>query len=97
MEQPNWGAIVRKMLVIFGSVLFVELGDKTQLATLTYATDTSLRPIQVVIAASAALVVSTLLTVLFGSTITRFVPGPTLKLIAGIAFIAIGIWTIASR
>jgi putative Ca2+/H+ antiporter (TMEM165/GDT1 family) len=88
---------VKTLLVIFGSVLIAELGDKTQLATMLYATDKSVRPISVFIAASSALVVSTVLAVLFGSTITRFLPETTLKLIAGIAFIAVGIWTILSR
>lgn len=88
---------MKTLLVIFGSVLIAELGDKTQLATMLYATDKSVRPISVFIAASSALVVSTLLAVLFGSTITRFLPETTLKLIAGIAFIAVGIWTILSR
>ena len=88
---------MRTLLVIFGSVLLAELGDKTQLATMLYATDKSVPPLSVFFAASMALVVSTLVAVLFGSTITRFVPASTLKLIAGIAFICVGIWTIASR
>jgi len=88
---------VRTLFVIFGSVLLAELGDKTQLATMLYATDKSVRPLSVFIAASMALVVSTLLAVLFGTTITRFVSTTTLKLIAGIAFVGVGIWTIASR
>jgi putative Ca2+/H+ antiporter (TMEM165/GDT1 family) len=88
---------VKTLLVIFGSVLLAELGDKTQLATMLYATDRSVRPWSVFVAASSALVVSTFLAVLFGSAITRFVTPSTLKLIAGMAFIAIGIWTIAWR
>ena len=88
---------MKTLAIIFGSVLLAELGDKTQLATMLYATDKSLSPLAVFGAASAALVVSTLLAVLFGSTVTRFVPAATLKLIAGIAFISVGIWTIASR
>jgi putative Ca2+/H+ antiporter (TMEM165/GDT1 family) len=88
---------VKTLLVIFGSVLLAELGDKTQMATVLYATDQSVRPISVFIAASSALVVSTFLAVVFGSVITRFIPPATLKLIAGIAFIAVGIWTIFYR
>ena len=88
---------MKTLAIIFGSVLLAELGDKTQLATMLYATDKSLRPLAVFGAASAALVVSTFLAVMFGSTVTRFVPAATLKLIAGIAFISVGIWTIASR
>jgi putative Ca2+/H+ antiporter (TMEM165/GDT1 family) len=88
---------VRSLLVIFGSVLLAELGDKTQLATMLFATDKALSPLAVFVAASSALVLSTLLAVLFGQAIERFIPASTLKLIAGIAFIAVGIWTVISR
>ena len=88
---------MKTLLIIFGSVLLAELGDKTQLATMLYATDQSARPLAVFVAASSALVLSTLLAVVFGSVITRFVAPATLKLIAGIAFIAVGVWTILSR
>jgi putative Ca2+/H+ antiporter (TMEM165/GDT1 family) len=89
--------MVKTLFVIFGSVLLAELGDKTQMATMLYATEKSLPPLYVFAAASSALVVSTFLAVIFGSFITRFVPPATLKFIAGIAFIAVGIWTIASN
>ena len=88
---------MKTVLVIFGSVLLAELGDKTQMATMLYATDQTVRPLLVFVAAASALVVSTFLAVLFGSTITRFIPTTTLKLIAGLAFIAVGVWTIVSR
>ena len=88
---------MKTVFVIFGSVLLAELGDKTQIATMLYATDQTVRPLLVFVAAATALVLSTLLAVLMGSTITRFIPTATLKLIAGVAFIAVGVWTIASR
>ena len=88
---------MKTLLVIFGSVFLAELGDKTQMATMLYATDKSVQPLSVFVAAASALVVSTLLAVVFGSFVTRFIPAATLKLIAGIAFIGVGIWTIASR
>ena len=88
---------MKTLLVIFGSVLLAELGDKTQLATMLFATDKSVRPVQVFVAAASALVLSTLLAVLFGSLVTRVIPASSLKLIAGLAFIAVGIWTIVSR
>jgi putative Ca2+/H+ antiporter (TMEM165/GDT1 family) len=88
---------VKTLLVIFGSVLLAELGDKTQLATMLFATDKNVRPVQVFVAAAGALVLSTLLAVLFGSLVTRVIPASSLKLIAGLAFIAVGIWTIVSR
>jgi putative Ca2+/H+ antiporter (TMEM165/GDT1 family) len=88
---------VKTLLVIFGSVLLAELGDKTQLATMLFATDKAVRPVQVFVAAASALVFSTLLAVLFGSLVTRIIPASTLKLVAGLAFIAVGVWTIVSR
>ena len=88
---------MKTLLIIFGSVLLAELGDKTQMATMLYATDKSVRPVSVFLAASSALVVSTLLAVVFGSVINRYIPTATLKLIAGIAFIGVGIWTVISR
>ena len=88
---------MKTLFLIFGSVLLAELGDKTQMATMLYATDQSVRPVSVFIAASSALVVSTFLAVIFGSVITRFIPTTTLKLVAGIAFIVVGMWTILSR
>ena len=88
---------MKTLLVIFGTVLLAELGDKTQMATMLYATDKSVRPLSVFLAASSALVVSTLLAVGFGSVVNRYIPTATLKLIAGIAFIGVGIWTVISR
>ena len=88
---------MRSLLLVFMSVFIAELGDKTQLATLLYATDKSIRPLYVFAAASSALIVSTLLAVLAGSTVTRLIDPSTLQLIAGVAFIAVGIWTIAVR
>jgi len=87
---------VKTLLVIFGSVLLAELGDKTQMATMLFATDRSLPPMSVFAAASLALIVSTLFAVVLGSTITRVVPASTLKFAAGIAFVAVGIWTIVT-
>ena len=45
-------------------------------------------------AAAAALVASTAIAVLVGTAAQRFIQGVPLKLIAGIAFLAIGAWTI---
>jgi putative Ca2+/H+ antiporter (TMEM165/GDT1 family) len=88
---------VKTILLIFGSVLLAELGDKTQLATMLYATDKTVQPLYVFLAAAGALVVSTFLAVMF-----RFDDHPVharknLKAHCRIAFIAVGIWTVASR
>ena len=83
---------MKALLLVFVSVLAAELGDKTQLATLLFATDQRLSRIGVFVAASAALTVSSLLAVLVGSQLPRFVSPVLLRAGAGFGFIAIGIW-----
>lgn len=83
---------MKALLVVFLSVFIAELGDKTQLATLLFATDRSLSRAAVFAAASAALVFSSLLAVLFGSQISRVIAPSALRLVAGIGFIVIGTW-----
>ena len=77
-------------LTIFLSVFFAELGDKTQLATLLFASEGGPSKALVFAAAASALVASTALAVLLGSAAERHLAALPLKLIAGIGFIAIG-------
>ena len=86
-----------KLLSIFAAVFVAELGDKTQLATLLFASDRDLSPFMVFVAAASALVVSTALAVLVGNFAGRYLEAMPLKLIAGVGFLAIGAWTIAEH
>ncbi len=86
-----------KLASIFLAVFIAELGDKTQLATLLFASDRNLPPLQVFAATAAALVVSTALAVLLGHAGARYLDMIPLKLIAGIGFMAIGGWTLAEH
>lgn len=81
-------------LAIFLSIFLTELGDKTQLATILFATDKDHHPVIVFTAASAALVVSTGVAVTLGIFAEKYLGILPLKLLAGIGFIAIGLWTI---
>lgn len=85
---------MKAMLPIFFSVFMAELGDKTQLATLLFATEKNLARWQVFFAAAGALVLSTALAVLLGDQIGRFISPKALKYIAGIGFLVIGAWTL---
>jgi len=88
---------LKEALVVFFSVFVAELGDKTQLATLLFATDAKLGRLGVFVASSAALVFSSLLAVLLGEQISRLVAPATLKLVAGVGFVVIGAWMLISR
>jgi putative Ca2+/H+ antiporter (TMEM165/GDT1 family) len=88
---------VQQLLPIFLTVFLAELGDKTQLATLLFATDGKASPPAIFLAAAAALVVSTAIAVALGTFAERYLIALPLKLIAGTGFIAIGLWTLAEN
>lgn len=79
---------------IFFSVFLAELGDKTQLATLLFATEGKIAYWKVFLAATLALVLSTAIAVAAGTLAKTYLQHIPLKLIAGIGFILIGGWTL---
>lgn len=83
---------------LFGStflaVFLAEMGDKTQLATLSFAASGSSR--WLVFAASAtALVATSAIAVIAGEAVARHVPPVWIKRAAGALFVVLGIWTLA--
>jgi putative Ca2+/H+ antiporter (TMEM165/GDT1 family) len=81
-------------LTVFGTVFLAELGDKTQLATVLFATRESIHPLLVFLAASLALVATSAVGVAAGTFIADQVDTRILSYIAGAGFIIIGAWTI---
>ena len=86
-----------KLATIFAAVFVAELGDKTQLATLLFASDREQNPVLVFAAAASALVLSTAIAVLVGSQAARYLETVSLKLIAGLGFVALGGWTLVEH
>jgi putative Ca2+/H+ antiporter (TMEM165/GDT1 family) len=80
---------------IFATVFIAELGDKTQLATMLFAADKEVSKFTVLVGASLALIAATVISVLAGSIISQYISTKYLHYIAGVGFIAIGIWTFA--
>ena len=83
-------------VTVFGTVFLAELGDKSQMATMLFASDSSVGKHTVFIAALLALVVSVGIGVLAGSLLGEFINPKYLQYIAGVGFITIGVITIAS-
>lgn len=79
---------------IFGVVFVAELGDKTQLAAMMFAADKEVNKYTVFLAASFALIVASALGVLAGTLLAEYMSEKYLHYIAGIGFIAIGIYTL---
>ena len=82
--------IISLLLSTFLTVFIAELGDKTQLATLTIS-GTSNKPFAVFLGSSFALVLASLLGALTGGSISTFLPEVILKIIASVTFLIIGI------
>jgi putative Ca2+/H+ antiporter (TMEM165/GDT1 family) len=79
---------------IFAAIFIAELGDKTQLATLLFASDKEVSKLTVFFASSAALVVASAVGVIAGSLLSEYIDEKILSYIAGIGFIIIGTFTL---
>ena len=82
--------ILNLLISTFIAVFIAELGDKTQLATLTLS-GTSNKPLAVFLGSSSALILASLIGALAGGSISTFIPEIYLKAITSITFFIIGI------
>ena len=82
----NWKLVA----MAFGTLFLAELGDKTQLAVFTMASQHK-QPWPIFIGASLGLTVVTALGAFFGGFITKFVPEQVIQTVAGMLFVGIGI------
>jgi putative Ca2+/H+ antiporter (TMEM165/GDT1 family) len=85
----SWQVLGSAFLMIF----LAELGDKTQLSTFAFASQ-SKSPLSVFLGASLALVLSSLIGVALGGLIGRFVPERVMKVLAAVVFLGFGVWTL---
>ncbi|HUI71226.1 MAG TPA: TMEM165/GDT1 family protein [Spirochaetia bacterium] len=84
-------------LQILGSsflmIFLAELGDKTQIATFAFASESN-SPLSVFLGASLALVLTSLLGVVIGAVTGRLVPQRIIKILAALVFLGFGAWTL---
>ena len=85
---------LKVLATVFGIVFLAELGDKTQLATLLFASKSPGNLIAVFVGASAALVVASAIGLVAGGVISQYVSPKHLSYVAGVGFLVIGAWTI---
>jgi putative Ca2+/H+ antiporter (TMEM165/GDT1 family) len=77
----------------FVMIFLAELGDKTQISTFALAADTR-SMLSVFLGASSALVLTSLLAVVLGGVIGRFVPDKLIKIVSAAVFIGFGVLTL---
>lgn len=85
---------MRELLVMFATIFFAEFGDKTQLATLLFASEKKMPPLLVFAASGGALLLSAAIATFFGTVASRYLATMPFKLIAGIGFMVIGALTL---
>lgn len=86
----------RVFITTFGVIFLAEMGDKTQLASMTMAADTK-KPLAVFIGAALALVCVSAIGVIVGSALSHFVSLIWIKRVAAAAFIVIGILILLNK
>lgn len=85
------------VLAVMGAFLIAEIGDKTQLATLSLGArfeGSFLNSVGVWLGATVGMVLANALAVIIGHTAGRRVPEKLMKRISGALFIGFGIWTL---
>ncbi|MEV4544894.1 TMEM165/GDT1 family protein [Micromonospora echinaurantiaca] len=80
------------LVVSFGVIFVAELGDKSQLMALTFAT--RFKPLPVLIGITVATAVVHLASVAIGYGLGAALPTGWISLIAGLAFLGFGAWTL---
>jgi len=85
---------IKAFLAVFVTIFLAELGDKTQIATLLFASKSDISKWGVFFGASVALILASGIGVFLGSQIGNHLPQNIIQWIAGIGFIIVGIWTI---
>ena len=83
-----------QLIVMFLTIFVAELGDKTQIATLLFAAEGKHAPLSVFLVCAGALVLGAGISVVVGAYGGQWLQHVPLKLIAGIGFIVIGLWSL---
>jgi putative Ca2+/H+ antiporter (TMEM165/GDT1 family) len=85
------------ILAVMGAFLIAEIGDKTQLATLSLGArfeGSIINSVGVWLGATVGMILANALAVIIGHTAGRRVPEKLMKRISGVLFVGFGIWTL---
>jgi Ca2+/H+ antiporter, TMEM165/GDT1 family len=79
-------------ILSFGVILIAELGDKSQLMALAFAT--RYKPLTVLVAVTIATLIVHAGSVLLGSAVALALPTGVINIVAGLAFFGFALWTL---
>ena len=84
---------MKLFFTVFITIFLAEIADKTQIATMLYASGADNSKAVVFCAAALALITATALAVFLGTALSQFINEKIMMRVAGAAFIAVGLWT----
>lgn len=87
-----WKSIITAFILVF----LAELGDKTQLSTMLLASKSNSIWL-IFIGSSCALILSSLLGVLLGSCINKYIPQLYIQIGSGVSFLIIGLLLLSGK
>lgn len=79
-------------LTVFGSIFLAEMADKTQIATLLFASERQASKLTVFLAATLALAATTAIAVAAGAALSQVINPRLVSVLAGSGFVLIGLW-----
>ncbi|MGI6131347.1 MAG: TMEM165/GDT1 family protein [Bacillota bacterium] len=88
--------MLKVAITTFATVFLAELGDKTQLATMLLVAQGK-SPLAVFLGSASALVVSSLVGVLAGGVVAKYIPEIWVRIAAGSGFIILGVLLLLGR
>jgi len=92
-KQADTGKNASPFWTVFGTFFLAELGDKTQLAVMALAAQYN-KPLQIWIGATLGMGMANVLGIFIGSRLGTALPKKTINILAGLAFIAFGLFTL---
>ncbi len=83
---------LRLLATVFVTVFLAEIADKTQIATLLYASNAQASKLTVFAGSALALVLASAIAVFAGAVLAHWLNPKLMAKVAGAAFIAVGLW-----
>ena len=81
----------RSFLLIFITILLAELGDKTNLATFSFASHKEISKTSIFIAGTLAFMAASLIAIIAGELLSNYISHRVINIISGVLFVAIGV------
>lgn len=78
---------------VFITIFVAEIADKTQIATLLYASNAQASKLTVFAGSALALIAASALAVFAGAMLSHWINPRIMARLAGVAFVLVGMWT----